>query len=122
MNHPLPGEDDLERALLDLDALHEREATVLRSMDRDALEAVTTEKELLFERLREAMGRQAPEERHRLVLDRLRRRATINQLLIVHARDAVRTILSQVSGAPVDALPGARKAVVQDGVRVNWRG
>lgn len=115
--------DALGLVLDELEALHERESAILRAMDHVALDELTAEKEVLSDRLREVMSRHAPRPEHRAALERLRHRATLNQLLIVHAREAVRTILSQVSGTPsVEALPGVRRPVVQDGVRVNLRG
>jgi hypothetical protein len=121
--HRDPGGSELDLVFSELDTLHERETQVLRAMDHEALDAVTVEKERLCARLRELMAKNGPEPRHREALERLRHRATLNQLLIVHAREAVRTILSQVAGAPEGAPhPGLRRPVVQDGVRVNLRG
>jgi hypothetical protein len=34
----------------------------------------------------------------------------------------VRTILSEASGTPIEAMPTQRKAAVQDGLRLNVRG
>lgn len=118
-----PGGSNLDLVFTELDALHERETQVLRAMDHQALDAITLEKERLCAELRELMAKTGPEPRHREALERLRHRATLNQLLIVHAREAVRTILSQVAGEPEGAQhPGLRRSVVQDGVRVNVRG
>lgn len=117
--------DALEVALMELEALHERESLTLRAMDHAALDAVTAEKEALCTRIREAMSQIEPAPRHRAILERLRHRATLNQLLIVHARDAVRTILSEAAGGPLPVDPthrGSRRPVVQDGLRVNVRG
>ncbi|HEY8942692.1 MAG TPA: hypothetical protein VIM73_00465 [Polyangiaceae bacterium] len=116
--------DDLEIALLELEALHGRESSILRTMDHAALDAITSEKDALCSHVRELMSRTKPAPHHRAVLERLRRQATLNQLLIVHARDAVRTILSEASGAPPIEAPlrGSRMPVVQDGLRVNVRG
>lgn len=117
--------DELNSALVELEELHEREAAILKGMDPEALDSVTAEKEALCARLREAISREAPTQRHRAILDRLRHRATLNQLLIVHARDAVRSILSEASGTPAAVegpIPGTRQRVVQDGLRVDVRG
>lgn len=116
--------DALGLVLRELEALHERETAVLRAMDHVALDELTVEKDRLSSRLRDVLADSPPEPCHKEALERLRHRATLNQLLIVHAREAVRTILSQVTGAPssMDAHPGARRPVVQDGVRVNFRG
>ena len=117
-----PYNDELDRTLADLEALHLRETEVLRTMDRAALDDVTAEKERLSERLREVRTRTELQPRHQSALERLRSRATLNQLLLVHARDAVRTVLSQATGASFEGLPGNRKLSAQEGIRLNVRG
>lgn len=117
-----PQDDELDRTLAELEALHVRETEVLRTMNRAALDDVTAEKELLCERLREVRTRVQLQARHRAALERVRSRASLNQLLLVHARDAVRTVLSQATGASFDGLPGNRKVLVQEGLRLNVRG
>lgn len=114
--------DNLDRTLLELELLHDREAVVLRGMQKDAIDAITDEKNELCDRLRELTAQTPLSERHRSVLDRIRKRATLNQLLVIHARDAVRTILAHASGTPMEAMPGARKPTLQDGLRLNVRG
>lgn len=114
--------DDLDRTLLELERLHERESEILRALRKDAIDAITDEKQGLCERLHALVAVTPLSERHRPALDRIRARATFNQLLVVHARDAVRNILAQASGAPVDGMPGTRKPVVQEGLRLNLRG
>jgi len=115
--------DELDRTLAELEALHSRETEILRTMNRAALDEVTVEKELLCERLHALRARTKVEPRHRAALDRLRRQASLNQLLLVHARDAVRTVLSQATGASFEALPGGhRKVGGQEGLRLNVRG
>ena len=116
-----PHSDELDLALADLENLHTRETEILRSMNQAALDEVTAEKEALCARLREVKSRTPVQSRHRAALDRLRRQASLNQLLLVHARDAVRTILSQATGASFEAMPG-RKVGGQEGLRLNVRG
>jgi hypothetical protein len=115
--------DELDRTLAELETLHARETEVLRTMNRAALDGITEEKELLCARLHELRARTPLHDRHRAVLDRLRRQASLNQLLLVHARDAVRTILSQATGTSFEAMPGSnRKHGGQEGLRLNVRG
>jgi hypothetical protein len=114
--------DEFDRTLSEIEALQARETEVLRTMNRAALDDITSEKEILCERLRRLGAEFRPEPRHRAALERVRRQATSNQLLLIHARDAVRAILSQVTGAQLDGLPGIRKPFVQEGVRLNVRG
>jgi hypothetical protein len=118
-----PISDELDRTLAELETLHTRETEILRSMNRAALDEITAEKDLLCERLQALRARTPIQTRHRAALDRLRRVASMNQLLLVHARDAVRTILSQATGASFEALPGNhRKVGGQEGIRLNVRG
>jgi hypothetical protein len=114
--------DELDHTLEAMEALHARETEVLRTMNSAALDGLTVEKEVLCERLRELRTRIPVSARHQAALERLRRQATLNQLLVVHARDAVRTILGQATGASFDGLPGNRKHGGQEGLRLNVRG
>lgn len=118
-----PLSDELDRTLAELETLHVRETEILRTMNRAALDGLTAEKESLCERLQRLRTLTPVQTRHRAVLDRVRRQASLNQLLLVHARDAVRTILSQATGASFEALPGSnRKLGGQEGLRLNVRG
>jgi hypothetical protein len=114
--------DELDRTLEEMETLHSRETAILRTMNRAALDEITVEKEALCDRLREVRTRTPLQAHHQAALERLRRQVTLNQLLLVHARDAVRTILSQATGASFEALPGNRKHGGQEGLRLNVRG
>lgn len=117
--------DTLQTVLLELDELHDRESAILKKMDSEALDDLTAKKQVLCQQLRELMASSPPAPKHRALLERLRQRATLNQLLTVHARDAVRSVLAEAAGCSVamdSQLPGIRKPVVQDGLRVNVRG
>lgn len=115
--------DALGCTLADIEALQLREAVVLRTMDRDALDEITAEKETLGERLRSLTGTVKVSERHRAILERVRKQATHNQLLLVHARDAIRTILTQVTGTSFETMPNqVRKSGGFEGLRLNVKG
>ena len=113
--------DAFDALLSEFEALQTRETQVLRGMKSSEIDGITLEKEQLTERLQKLAERERPEPRHRLRLQKLRERAVLNQLLLIHARDAVRTILSQVSGTPFEGLPNARKPVGTEGLRLNVR-
>ncbi|MFZ5894336.1 MAG: hypothetical protein ACOY0T_24960 [Myxococcota bacterium] len=113
--------DEFDALLNDFEALQARETAVLRAMKSSEIDGITLEKEQLTERLRDLGTRVRPAAHHRARLQRLRERAVLNQLLLIHARDAVRTILSQVSGTPFDGLPNARKPIGAEGLRLNVR-
>ena len=115
--------DELGSTLADIEALQLREVVALRSMDTAAIDEITVEKETLGERLRSLVGSGKVGERHRSTLERVRKQAAHNQLLLVHARDAVRTILTQVTGTSFETMPNQpRKSGGFEGLRLNVRG
>lgn len=113
--------DEFDALLTEFEALQTRETAILRAMKSSEIDGITLEKEQLTERLSELTQRMRPEPRHKARLQKLRERAVLNQLLLIHARDAVRTILGQVSGTPFDGLPNARKPIGAEGLRLNVR-
>ncbi len=113
--------DELAGTLAEFEALQTRESEILRVMRSDLLDEVTLEKDRLCAKLRDVSARIPPTASHRAALERVRQQAALNQLLLVHARDTVRTILSQVTGAPLEGLPHSRRSFAQEGVRLNVR-
>jgi hypothetical protein len=112
---------ELKTTLDELETLHAREAAALRSLSRDSIDELTDEKLVLWERLRNITAEVAPDPEDRASLERVKRAALLNQILLHHARDAVRTILQTASGQQL-ATPSNRPAAVQDGLRVDFRG
>jgi hypothetical protein len=113
--------NDIDSILTELEQLHARETAALRAMDPSGLDDISNEKEALVARMAGLSGRIGPGHAERLA--RIRSQASLNQLLLVHARDSVRSILSQVTGVQFETFPGARRPhVVQEGVRLNVRG
>jgi hypothetical protein len=112
---------ELQATLDELESLHATEAIALRSLARDAVDELTDKKLALWERLRAVTAQVSLGPEHRAALERIRHAALLNQILLHHARDAVRTILQNASGQQL-ATPSARPAPVQDGLRVNFRG
>jgi hypothetical protein len=82
---------------------------------------LTDRKLALWEELRAICAECPPGPEERDALERLRRAALHNQILIHHARDAVRTILQDASGQALNS-PSNRPSAVQDGLRVDFRG
>ena len=113
---------ELTEMLSALEALHEAECVVLTKLDRPALDGITEQKLALCERLQAIASEQRPGPEHRGALERIRRLAFKNRLLALHARDAVRTVLSEAGFTPPVQFGSTRPATVQDGVRVNWKG
>jgi hypothetical protein len=113
--------NELQKTLAELEALHVLEAAALRSLARDRIDELTDQKLALWERLRTITADVAPGPEERASLERIKRAALLNQILLHHARDAVRTILQTASGQQL-ATPSNRPAAVQDGLRVDFRG
>jgi flagellar biosynthesis/type III secretory pathway chaperone len=111
----------LKATLEGLVALHAEEAQALRRLAREELDALTDRKLALWEELRAISAECPPGPDERALLERIRHAALQNQILLHHARDAVRTILQNASGLDL-ANPSHRPSAVQDGLRVNFRG
>jgi hypothetical protein len=116
-------QDELIETLTALEALHETECVVLTKLDRAALDGITEQKLALCERLQTLAASGPPAPEHRARLERIKRLALKNRLLALHARDAVRTILTEAGFAPpVQRFGSQRPTAIQDGVRINWKG
>jgi hypothetical protein len=114
-------EQELKATLEQLELLHREEAAALRKLSRDTLDELTSRKLALWERLRDVTSRARPGPEHRASLERIWRAALNNQILLHHARDAVRSILQDASGQALVSETN-RPSAVQDGLRVNFRG
>ena len=112
---------ELQTTLDELEALHREESDALRRLARDKLDELTERKLLLWERLRALTSDAPPGPEHRASLERIKHAALLNQILLHHARDAVRTILQNASGQALSA-PSNRPSAVQGGLRVDFRG
>jgi hypothetical protein len=114
---------ELTDTLSALEALHETECVVLTRLDRAALDSITEQKLALCERLQTLANEQPPGAEHRQSLERIRRLAFKNRLLAMHARDAVRTVLTEAGlTPPLQQFGSQRPSTIQDGVTVNWKG
>jgi hypothetical protein len=111
----------LKTTLEELLLLHADEAVALRRLAREELDDLTDKKLALWERLRAESADCPPGPDERELLERLRRAALQNQILLHHARDAVRTILQTASGQAFGATTH-RPTAVQDGLRIDFRG
>lgn len=114
---------ELETTLEELESLHRQESDALRRLSRDSLDELTDRKILLWERLRTITTDVKPGPEHRAALERIRRSALLNQILLHHARDAVRTILQHASGQSIPTpTPSNRPSAALGGLRVDFRG
>ncbi|HEX6275129.1 MAG TPA: hypothetical protein VFZ53_18950 [Polyangiaceae bacterium] len=107
--------DALAPVLSELEAVLSAEAQALRQLDRPAIERAMADKLRLCEAIASHVGKPAPSSRERL--ERIRRQALKNQLLLAHARDSVRDVLSLASG---QTAGGSSPPL--GGLRVNLRG
>lgn len=121
MHAPLPSQQPASSiglpnltgdALFDLEQLLDAESGYLSSLDLDGIEAIASSKERLLASLRETPR----EDKDRPRLQRIRDKAIKNQLLTVHARETIASILMALapSGPNYSATsraapaPGAR--------------
>lgn len=114
-------QQELQTTLDELERLHREESEALRRLSRDQLDELTDRKLALWERLRSVTAEVAPGPEQRDALERIKRAALLNQILLHHARDAVRTILQNASGQPLPT-PSNRPSAVPGGLRVDFRG
>lgn len=105
----------------ELEELHREETVALRRMSRERIDDLTDRKLTLWERLQSVTSESPPGPEHRASLERIKRAALLNQILLHHARDAVRTILQNASGQSLTPAP-MRPAAVPGGMRVDFRG
>jgi len=112
---------ELKATLVELEKLHRDEALALRRLSKEEIDSLTDRKLAAWEQLRAIAAISPPRPEDRAALERIRRAALLNQILLHHARDAVRSILQSASGQAL-VTPSQRPAAIQDGLRVNFRG
>ena len=121
MDAPSPLQK-LRSTLADLERLLAEESAVLRAMKREELDLLTERKLELWRTLQDCLAHALPEPEDRAALERLRHAALLNQILLHHARDAVRTILLNATGQALALAPSSRPQAIQGGSRIDWRG
>jgi hypothetical protein len=114
-------ERELSLALGELEGLLLSESTALKGLDRDALDAITDRKLALFTKLASITQRARPGGEEKARLERIKRLALANQLLLVHARDTVRGVLNLATGEQLPA-PAYSIHPTGGGVRLNVKG
>ena len=115
--------DNINALLVELEQVLAQEHQALLVLDRDAIENAGERKLSLDRKLRDASREAPPRAEHLDVLVRVKRAALKNQLLIVHARASVQSVLSMVSGTHFDSYPGSTKAkAAPPPMRVSFKG
>lgn len=116
-----PEPSRLDIALGELEDLLAIEESALSRLDAPSIEATTEKKNLLFADLLQVLELQRPGAAQRARLERIRAAQLKNQLLLVHARDAVRGALALALGEPAAArftpAPSSRGGAVVLSVR-----
>jgi hypothetical protein len=110
---PPPSDD----ALLDLERLLELEAGFLARLELAGIDAIVERKEQLLGRL---VGL-VPTAAERPRLERIRARAISNQLLTVHARDAIASIVFSAAPANSTTYSPNERSVLRPGARLSVR-
>jgi flagellar biosynthesis/type III secretory pathway chaperone len=105
-----PAYVELERVLSD-------EARALKALDRAGIDRAAERKTELLAALAAAHGEVKPE--HRGALERIRKLALRNHMLLAHARDSVRQVLSTASGRTGSGRPSSP---LLGGLRLDVRG
>ncbi len=111
---------ELSKTLEELESLHATEAVALRQLDRDSIDELTDRKLALWEQLQNLTSQSSLDADQLAALQRIKRAALHNQILLHHARDAVRTVLQTASGQL--ASPLTLRPAAASGMRVDFRG
>lgn len=106
------NQEALPPLLVELEALLHRETQALKKLDRAGIDRVAEQKLKLCEDIAKS-GLALPEE-YRDALERIRRTALKNQMLLAHARDTVRQVLGIATGQTATPFFG--------GLRLDVRG
>jgi hypothetical protein len=112
--------ESISAILEELESVLREEHRALRVLDHEAIERAAEQKLALDARLRAVENQKTAE--HQPALRRVRRAALDNQLLIVHARSCLQSILGMVTGDTFVAYPGATgKRAAPEPLRLNVR-
>lgn len=107
------GDDGaLPPAFAELERVLGEEARALRKLDREGIERAAEQKAKLCDELAAARSQLKPAQR--AGLERIRKAALRNHMLLAHARDSVRQVLGTASGRPASPVLG--------GLRLDLRG
>jgi hypothetical protein len=112
------GNDEaLPPVFAELERVLGEEARALKQLDRAGIERAAEQKAKLCVALAEAQRALTPAQRPSL--ERLRKAALRNHMLLAHARDSVRQVLSTAAGRPASGRPSTP---VLGGIRLDLRG
>jgi hypothetical protein len=97
------SERELDLALGELETLLREETAALTALDRDSIDRISSSKAAVCERLTRYGKSPNKSQARRAQLQRIRRQALYNQVLLVHARDSVRGVLALLTGQAPDS-------------------
>ena len=110
-------EGALPPAFAELERVLEDEARALKELDRAGIDLAAERKTRLLAELAAANREVKPE--HRSALERVRKLALRNHMLLAHARDSVRQVLSTAAGRTGSGRPSSP---LLGGLRLDVRG
>lgn len=110
-------EEALPPAFAELERVLAEEARALKKLDRAGIDRASEQKTKLLAELAAAQRAMKPE--HRPALERIRKSALRNHMLLTHARDSVRQVLSAASGRTGSGRPSSP---LLGGLRLDVRG
>jgi hypothetical protein len=100
---------NFQETLTELEGTLEEERLALRTLQRPAIDEAAARKVALEQRLRElAASKVSLGASERKMLERVRRAAQRNMILLIHARTCLRGALAAVGGCLDGAYPAAR--------------
>jgi flagellar biosynthesis/type III secretory pathway chaperone len=105
------NQEALPLLLVELEAVLRRETEALKKLDRAGIDLVVEQKLKLCEDIAKA-GLKLPDE-YRDALERIRRTALRNQMLLAHARDTVRQVLGIATGQTATPFFGGMRLDVR---------
>jgi hypothetical protein len=105
------NKEALPPLLVELEALLQRETVALRTLNRTEIDQVSQQKLALCEDIAKS-GLKLPAD-YRDALERIRRTALKNQMLLAHARDTVRQVLGIATGQTATPFIGGARLDVR---------
>ncbi|HTQ03409.1 MAG TPA: hypothetical protein VMI54_06115 [Polyangiaceae bacterium] len=110
-------DEALPAAFAELERVLTEEARALKQLDRAGIDRAAEQKTKLLGEL--AAAKNVMKAEHRSALERIRKTALRNHMLLAHARDSVRQVLSIASGRNGSGRPSSP---VLGGLRLDVRG
>ena len=122
MDNPTNRDHEVEALLRQLEHVLADEKRALTALDISAVTQAAEDKLLIQERLIQSIDGAPLAERSRPLLERVKKTALENQILLVNARDTVRGLLQELTGAPGSGYARGGAQRLGGGSRLDARG